>query len=61
MGASVTEMPPSFREFFAANRNTVYLAAYRILGNHADAEDVVQDTFIQAHRRIDAFRGECSL
>jgi RNA polymerase sigma-70 factor (ECF subfamily) len=48
-------------ECFAASRNALHFAAYRILGNHSDAEDVVQDTFIQAYRRIDTFRGECAM
>jgi len=61
MRASQKETATSLNECFAANRNTLHFAAYRILGNHADAEDIVQDTFIQAYRRIDTFRGECAM
>jgi len=33
----------------------VFHLAYRITGNEQDAEDVVQDTFIKAHRRLDRY------
>lgn len=36
----------------------VYNIAYRITGNHHDAEDVTQETFIQVHRNLSKFRGE---
>jgi RNA polymerase sigma-70 factor (ECF subfamily) len=32
-----------------------------MLGNHADAEDVVQDTLLQVVRRLGTFRGEAAL
>jgi RNA polymerase sigma-70 factor (ECF subfamily) len=48
----------SLNEYFAASRRTLHFAVYRILGNHADADDVVQEAFIRAYRRIDTFRGE---
>ena len=31
---------------------------YRILGNHADAEDAAQDAFLAAYRNFERFRGE---
>ena len=31
---------------------------YRILGNHADAEDAAQDAFLAAYRYFERFRGE---
>ena len=31
---------------------------YRILGNHADAEDAAQDAFLAASRNSERFRGE---
>jgi len=33
----------------------VFHLAYRMTGNEQDAEDVVQETFIKAHRRLDRF------
>ena len=40
-------MKPSVKELFEQYRNNLYAAAFNICGNAADAEDVVQDTFIQ--------------
>ena len=36
----------------------VYNVAYRMMGNHEDAEDVSQDAFLSAYRAFDRFRGE---
>lgn len=35
----------------------VYNVAYRMMGNHADAEEVVQDAFLSAFRARDRFKG----
>ena len=42
-------------------RRRMWSVAYRVLRNHADAEEVAQDTFLRAHRGLAQFRGECSL
>ena len=39
----------------------VYGFAYQRLHNHADAEEVVQETFTSVFRCIDAYRGQSSL
>src|SRR5271170_3393122 len=39
----------------------LHRTAYRILQNHADAEDAVQDSFVRALRKLPDFRHECSL
>ena len=36
----------------------VYNLTYRVLGNHADAEDAAQDAFLSAYRNFHRFRGE---
>jgi RNA polymerase sigma factor (sigma-70 family) len=42
---------------FEASRSRIHSIAYRILGNRADAEDVVQDTFVKWHTSsVDALR-----
>ncbi len=36
----------------------IYQVGYRLTGNAADAEDVVQETLVKVMRRADSFRGE---
>jgi RNA polymerase sigma-70 factor (ECF subfamily) len=39
----------------------IYNLAYRFVGNPADAEELLQEIFLQAHRRLDDFRQEAAL
>lgn len=39
----------------------VYAIGLSMLRNEQDARDVLQETFLNVHRRIDSFRGEASL
>src|SRR3954447_14895550 len=53
--------PATFQRVFAEHERGVYAAAFRILGNGAQAQDVVQDVFLRLWRRpgaFDARRGE---
>jgi RNA polymerase sigma-70 factor (ECF subfamily) len=45
------------------NRHTsrIFAAAMGLLHNRADAEEIVQDTFVRAHRGFARFRGDCSV
>ena len=36
----------------------VYNLTYRVLNNHADAEEAAQDAFLSAYRNFERFRGE---
>ncbi len=47
--------PDGFRRAFAEHERGVYAAAMRILGNGAQAQDVVQDVFLRLWRRPWAF------
>ena len=38
----------------------MYNVGYRITGNEADAEDVLQESFISAFRNLDNYRGEAT-
>lgn len=50
-----------FAEIYESNKARIYSTAYRMLGNSADAEDVVQDVFIKAYRKLDTFEGRSQL
>ena len=52
--------PAAFGELVERHRMAVYRAALAALGSHADAEDVAQDAFLTAFRRLDSFRGDAS-
>ena len=53
--------PQQFQRVYDEQSRGVYAAAFRILGNAAQAQDVVQDVFLRVWRRpgsFDARRGE---
>lgn len=45
----------AFRGLFERYRTRAYRVAYRFLGNHSDALDVVQESFIKAYRALGGF------
>jgi RNA polymerase sigma-70 factor (ECF subfamily) len=45
-------------ELYRRHERRVYNLALRTLGNHWDAADVAQETFIKAFRNLDSFKGE---
>lgn len=51
----------AFEELYRAHAGRLYGLAFRMLGNQADAEDLLQDIFLSAHRKLDSFRGEAAL
>ena len=52
--------PAAFGELVDRHRTAVYRAAMAALGSHADADDVAQETFVAAYRRLSGFRGDAS-
>ncbi len=48
----------SFEDIVEEYSDFVFNLTYRILGNHADAEDAAQDAFLAAYRNFGRFRGE---
>lgn len=50
--------PAAFEELVLAHQHRVFGLALRMLGSHAEAEDIAQETFLRAHRALPEFRGE---
>lgn len=50
----------AFEEIHRRHRRLVYAVALRMTGNHDDAEDLTQDSFVSVLRGIGSFRGEAS-
>ncbi len=53
--------PAALEALFRAHEDALYTLARRLCRSEADAEDVLQDTFIEASRSLGAFRREGSL
>lgn len=47
--------------FYRESQSRLYRTAAGLLGNGEDAEDVVQETFVRAFRKIKHFRGESNI
>ena len=45
-----------FDRLYQQHAASVYRYAFAVLGNHADAEDVTQQTFLNAYRAIERGR-----
>lgn len=50
----------SFDSLFASTRQQVFGLCYRVLGNHAEAEEATQETFLEVYRSLRSFRGDAS-
>lgn len=48
----------AFAELFRRHRSDVSRLVFRMLGPSADAEDVVQEVFLQVHKSLGEFRGQ---
>src|SRR3954469_12043216 len=51
----------AFDELYRAHAGRLYSLAYRMLGNPTDAEDLLQEIFLSAHRKLESFRGDAAL
>lgn len=51
----------AFRELMECHQQKIYYLAFDLTGNHHDAEDLSQETFIRVFRTLKNFRGEASL
>jgi len=48
----------AFRTLYERHRTDVARLVYRMLGNHSDFEDVIQEVFVQVYRSLKDFRGQ---
>ena len=51
----------AFRPIVERYSDMLFRLAYRITSNEADAEEVVQETFLRAYRKLDSFDGRSSV
>lgn len=51
---------PAFELIYKATSGFVYNVAFRITGNHSDAEEVTQEVFLIVHRKLAGFRFQSS-
>jgi RNA polymerase sigma-70 factor (ECF subfamily) len=51
----------AFEELYREHAGRLFNLAYRMTGAAADAEDLVQEMFLLAHRKLGSFKGESSI
>jgi len=51
----------AFSRLIQIHQERIYALAVRMTRNHHDAEDITQETFILAYRKLKGFRGKSSL
>lgn len=51
----------AFEELYRQHAPRLYSLANRMAGPSADAEDLLQEIFLLAHRKLDTFKGESAL
>jgi RNA polymerase sigma-70 factor (ECF subfamily) len=52
---------PAFDELWTRHSKSTFKMAYRITGNHNDAEDVVQDAWLRGYLHLNTFDGRSKL
>lgn len=50
----------SFRVLVERHSRAIFCLAFRMTGNEADAEDIVQETFLRAYRGLDQFEARAN-
>jgi RNA polymerase sigma-70 factor (ECF subfamily) len=52
--------PHAFESLVRVHQRMIHALTFRMTGSMADAEDLAQETFVQAFQRIDSFRGDAA-
>ena len=55
------DLKKDFRKLVELYQDRVYNQAFRMLGNHEDAEEAAQDIFLSIYRSLDKFRQESKM
>ncbi len=50
--------PAEFEAFLRNHQDMVFTTAFRLTANHAEAQDIAQETFLKAYERYDALRDQ---
>jgi len=53
--------PAAFEQLYRAHAGKLFSLTCRMVGHTPDAEDLLQEIFLVAHRKLDSFRGESAL
>ena len=61
IAASMAGRRDSFDAIVERHRRTVYQVCYRFVGNHEDASDLSQESFVRAWRGLKTFKGQAAL
>jgi RNA polymerase sigma-70 factor (ECF subfamily) len=56
--ALASEREAAFRVLVERYRERVFALCFKMLRSRIEAEDVAQDTFVKAYRKLDSFRGD---
>ena len=51
----------AFEELYRAHAGRLFSLTFRMVGNQSDAEDLLQEVFLAAHRKLETFRGDAAL
>ena len=52
---------PAFEELYRQHSTRLFNLAWRMCGTRADAEDLLQEIFLQAYRKLPEFRGDSTV
>ena len=61
VAASLAGEREAFDVIVERHRRTIYQVCYRFVGNHEDASDLTQETFVRAWRGLPSFKGQAAL
>ena len=59
--AAASDDESAFEALYRTHAKRIYSLAYRFAGNAAEAEELLQEIFLQAYRKLGGFRREAAL